>query len=81
MNMIFTFTGVGKSSCVYLACHGEPLRKVSWTIGCGVEVCLHEYREGTSSQQTFFVEMWDIGGNNSHKNARHVFYNPVHGLY
>lgn len=54
--------------------------KSSWTIGCSVEVKLHEYREGTSSQKTYFIEFWDVGGNNSHKNARHVFFNPVHGM-
>ena len=74
-----SLTGVGKSSLVHLISHGQPLGNSSWTIGCSVDVKLHEYREGTPSQRTYFVELWDVGGNNSHKNARHVFYNPIHG--
>ncbi|XP_069179642.1 rab-like protein 3 isoform X3 [Procambarus clarkii] len=72
--------GVGKSSLVHLICHGQSLSNSSWTIGCSVEVRVHEYREGTPSQRPYFVELWDVGGSNSHKNARHVFYNPVHGI-
>lgn len=41
---------------------------------------LHEYKEGTPSQSTYFIELWDIGGSLSHKNTRGVFYNPVHGV-
>ncbi|XP_053638087.1 rab-like protein 3 isoform X2 [Cherax quadricarinatus] len=73
-------SGVGKSSLVHLICHGQCLSNSSWTIGCSVEVRVHEYREGTPSQRPYFVELWDVGGSNSHKNARHVFYNPVHGI-
>ncbi|XP_063592602.1 rab-like protein 3 [Penaeus indicus] len=73
-------SGVGKSSLVHLICHGQALSNSSWTIGCSVEVRVHEYREGTPSQRPYFVELWDVGGSNSHKNARHVFYNPVHGI-
>ncbi|KAK7080440.1 Rab-like protein 3 [Halocaridina rubra] len=73
-------SGVGKTSLVHLICHGTALSNSSWTIGCSVEVRIHEYREGTPSQRQYFVELWDVGGNNSHKNARHVFYNQVHGI-
>ncbi|KAK3870490.1 hypothetical protein Pcinc_024283 [Petrolisthes cinctipes] len=73
-------SGVGKSSLVHLMCHGEALSNSSWTIGCSIEVRVHEYREGTPSQKPYFIELWDVGGSNSHKNARHVFYNPVHGI-
>ena len=64
---------------MHLISHGQPLINSSWTIGCSVDVRLHEYREGTPSQRAYFIELWDVGGNNSHKNARHVFYNPIHG--
>ncbi|XP_037519878.1 rab-like protein 3 isoform X1 [Rhipicephalus sanguineus] len=73
-------SGVGKSSAVHLLCHNRPLANASWTIGCNVEVKLHEYREGTASQKTYFVELWDIGGSSSHSSARAVFYNSFHGL-
>lgn len=73
-------SGVGKTSFVHLAAHGEPLKSPSWTVGCSVEVKLHEYKEGTPEQTTYFIEFWDIGGSNNHRNARHVFYNPCHGI-
>ena len=38
------------------------------------KVKLHEYLEGTQNQKTFFVELWDIGGSHSQRNARHVFF-------
>ncbi|CAH1107189.1 unnamed protein product [Psylliodes chrysocephalus] len=72
-------SGVGKTSFVHLAAHNEPLRSPSWTVGCSVEVKLHEYKEGMKEQKTFFIEFWDIGGSHSHRNSRPVFYNPCHG--
>ncbi|CAH0550006.1 unnamed protein product [Brassicogethes aeneus] len=73
-------SGVGKTSFVHLAAHNKPLKSPSWTVGCSVEVKLHEFKEGTKEQKTFFVELWDVGGSNNHRNARQVFYNPCHGL-
>ncbi|VEN48307.1 unnamed protein product [Callosobruchus maculatus] len=72
-------TGVGKTSFVNLAAHNEPLRSPSWTVGCSVEIKLHEYKAGTKDQKTYFVEFWDVGGSQIHKNARSVFYHPCHG--
>jgi Rab-like protein 3 len=43
-------------------------------------VKLHEYKEDTSYQKTFFVEFFDIGGSLSHKLARNVFYNQLNGI-
>ncbi|XP_060518988.1 rab-like protein 3 [Cylas formicarius] len=77
--MVLGDSGVGKSSFVHLAAHNEPIKSPSWTIGCSVEVKLHEFKEGTKEQKTFFIEFWDVGGSNNHRNARHVFYNPCHG--
>jgi Rab-like protein 3 len=53
---------------------------LSWTIGCNIEVKLHEYKEDTQQQKTFFVEFFDIGGSLSHKLARNVFYQQVNGI-
>ncbi|XP_044749514.1 rab-like protein 3 [Coccinella septempunctata] len=78
--MVLGDSGVGKTSLVNLIAHNEPLKSPSWTIGCSVEVKLHEYKEGTRDQKTYFIEMWDIGGNNIGRNERHVFYNPCHGI-
>ncbi|XP_055702098.1 rab-like protein 3 [Phlebotomus papatasi] len=73
-------SGVGKTSLTHLIAHSEPLTSPGWTVGCSVEVKLHEYKEGTPQQKTFFVELWDIGGSVSHKNTRGVFYTPTHGV-
>ncbi|XP_034248605.1 rab-like protein 3 [Thrips palmi] len=73
-------SGVGKSSLVQLICHGQTISNPSWTVGCSVEMKLHEYREGTQNQKTYFVELWDVGGSSSHRNTRSVFYNPTHGI-
>lgn len=78
--MVLGDSGVGKTSFVSLAAHGEPIKSPSWTIGCSVEVKLHEYKEGTPEQTTYFVELWDVGGSSNHQNTRHVFYNPCHGV-
>ncbi|XP_030753842.1 rab-like protein 3 [Sitophilus oryzae] len=77
--MVLGDSGVGKTSFVHLASHNEPIKSPSWTIGCSVEVKLHEFKEGTKEQKTFFVEFWDVGGSNNHRNTRQVFYNPCHG--
>lgn len=74
-------SGVGKTSLVHLICHSEPINNPSWTVGCSVEVKLHEYKEGTPHQKTYFIELWDVGGSSSHRNTRCVFYNPVHGEF
>jgi len=74
-------SGVGKSSLIQTLCHpGQPVITPSWTIGGSVDVKLHEYREGTSAQKTYFVELWDIGGSSGHRNTRSVFYTPAHGI-
>ncbi|GFR62063.1 rab-like protein 3 [Elysia marginata] len=73
-------SGVGKTSLVHLICHDELCRAPSATIGCSVEVKLHEYRAGTPAERDFFVELWDIGGAASHANSRSIFYHQVHGI-
>ncbi|GJQ84409.1 hypothetical protein Trydic_g3884 [Trypoxylus dichotomus] len=73
-------SGVGKTSFVHLVANNEPVRAPAWTVGCSVEVKLHEYKEGTPEQVTYFIELWDVGGSRNHRNTRHVFYNPCHGV-
>lgn len=73
-------TGVGKTSLTHLIANNEALTAPGWTVGCAVEVKLHEYKEGTPSQRTHFVELWDVGGSISHRNTRGVFYQSVHGI-
>ncbi|XP_011872983.1 PREDICTED: rab-like protein 3 [Vollenhovia emeryi] len=73
-------SGVGKTSLTHLICQQQPIGNPSWTIGCSVEVKLHEYKEGTPNQRRYFVELWDVGGSQSHQNTRSVFYNPTNGI-
>lgn len=73
-------SGVGKTSLTHLICQQHPIGNPSWTVGCSVEVKLHEYKEGTPNQRRYFVELWDIGGSQNHKNTRSVFYNPTNGI-
>ena len=73
-------SGVGKTSLVYLIAKGEPLTSITYTIGASIEVKLHEYKEGTPSQKTFWIELFDIGGSHGHRNSRHVFYNNYQGI-
>lgn len=75
-----TLPGVGKTSLTHLIANNEALTSPGWTVGCAVEVKLHEYKEGTTAQRTYFIELWDVGGSISHKNTRGVFYNSVHGI-
>jgi Rab-like protein 3 len=70
---------VGKTSLVGLIAQIESSTS-NWTVGASVEVKLHEYKEGTAAQKTFFIELWDIGGSISHQNTRSVFYQPTHGI-
>ncbi|XP_052241140.1 rab-like protein 3 isoform X2 [Dreissena polymorpha] len=73
-------SGVGKTSLVHLICHNEPTNNPGWTIGCSVDVKLHEYKAGTAAEKTFFIELWDIGGCTSHQDCRSMFYTNVHGI-
>uniref|UniRef100_A0A0K8TTI6 Rab-like protein 3 n=1 Tax=Tabanus bromius TaxID=304241 RepID=A0A0K8TTI6_TABBR len=73
-------SGVGKTCLTHLIAHNEALTRPGWTVGCSVEVKLHEYKEGTPMQNTFFIELWDVGGSLSHKNTRGVFYYPTNGI-
>jgi len=73
-------SGVGKSSLVHLISCSKPLTQISYTVGAAIEVKLHEYREGTPAQKTFWIELCDVGGSHSHRNSRHVFYSNYHGI-
>lgn len=60
--------------------HNQALTSPGWTVGCSVEVRLHDYKEGTPQQSPYFIEFWDVGGSISHKNTRNTFFNPTHGI-
>uniref|UniRef100_A0A9J8A8X6 Rab-like protein 3 n=1 Tax=Cyprinus carpio carpio TaxID=630221 RepID=A0A9J8A8X6_CYPCA len=77
-------SGVGKSSLVHLLCQNQVLGNPSWTVGCSVDVRVHDYREGTPEEKTYYIELWDVGGSvgsaSSVKSTRAVFYNSVNGI-
>lgn len=64
-------SGVGKSSLIYLICHSATLSSAQWTIGCSIDVKLHD---------NYFLEFWDIGGSRNHKIARSFLYQGYHGV-
>lgn len=64
-------SGVGKSSLIHLLCHSSVLSSAQWTIGCSIDVRLHD---------NHFLEFWDIGGSRSHKIARSFLYQDYHGI-
>lgn len=64
-------SGVGKSSLIHLICHSAVLNSAQWTIGCSIEVKLHD---------NHFLEFWDIGGSRNHKIARSFLYQDYHGI-
>ncbi|MBZ3886430.1 Homogentisate 1,2-dioxygenase [Sciurus carolinensis] len=77
-------SGVGKSSLVHLLCQNQVLGNPSWTVGCSVDVRVHDYKEGTPEERTYYIELWDVGGSvgsaSSVKSTRAVFYNSVNGI-
>lgn len=44
---------------------------------------VHDYKEGTPEEKTYYIEFWDVGGSvgsaSSVKSTRAVFYNSVNG--
>lgn len=70
----------GKSTFVNLIANNEVSNSINTTIGCQVEVKLHEYKEDTIQQKQFFIEFFDVGGSMSTKNARNVFYQQTNGI-
>jgi len=45
---------------------------------------VHDYKEGTPEEKTYYIELWDVGGSvgsaSSVKSTRAVFYNSVNGI-
>jgi Rab-like protein 3 len=73
-------SGVGKSCLVNLICNQNQKSNSSWTIGCSIDVRAHEFAEGTPKQKTFYLELWDVGGNKTHSVARHIFFSQFQAM-
>ncbi|KAF1443961.1 Rab-like protein 3, partial [Eudyptula minor] len=45
---------------------------------------IHDYKEGTPEEKTYYIELWDVGGSvgcaTSVKSTRAVFYNLLNGI-
>ena len=78
--LILGDSGVGKSSLLELLCHGQAVGNPQWTIGCSIDVKLHQYKEGTAAQRTCYIELWEVGGSRSHAIARKIFFNSFDGI-
>ncbi|XP_077297794.1 rab-like protein 3 [Arctopsyche grandis] len=72
-------SGVGKTALADRI-SSIGMKFFTWTIGCSVSVKLHTYKQGTPEQNTYFIELYDIGGSNHHKESRSVFYQSTHGI-
>lgn len=71
-------SGVGKTSLVHLLT-GQPAKNPGWTVGCTVEVLLHDYAAGTAQEEAYFVELWDLGGSKTLQSIRKLFMSGTHG--
>ena len=76
---VINILGVGKSTLVNLICHNNVVESPAWTVGVALDVKLHVYREPTPNQRSYWVELWDVGGNNSHSNTRKCLYSGFNG--
>ncbi|VDM21524.1 unnamed protein product [Wuchereria bancrofti] len=51
----------------------------SSTVGCAVSVIAHQYRAGSTDEQTELIELWDIGGSTVHQKASVNFFEGATG--
>uniref|UniRef100_A0AAF5PGF5 J domain-containing protein n=1 Tax=Wuchereria bancrofti TaxID=6293 RepID=A0AAF5PGF5_WUCBA len=71
-------SGVGKSSFVNAVCNRHDIIPSS-TVGCAVSVIAHQYRAGSTDEQTELIELWDIGGSTVHQKASVNFFEGATG--
>lgn len=41
---------------------------------------MHLYKAGTPEERACFVELWDVGGSQFHRNSRRIFYQNADGI-
>jgi Rab-like protein 3 len=73
-------TGVGKTSLAHVLCHGDVLSSPVWTVGCSVDIKIHDYGRSLNTSSSYFLELWDIGGSPTHASGRPVFYQQTNGI-
>uniref|UniRef100_A0A914CRW5 J domain-containing protein n=1 Tax=Acrobeloides nanus TaxID=290746 RepID=A0A914CRW5_9BILA len=73
-------SGVGKSTFVNNLA-GKYDQIPTSTIGCNVQVFMHQYAAGTPKECFEIVELWDVSGSNVHrKTAANVFFDGAQGV-
>ena len=73
-------SGVGKSSFISGIVNQSPLNHPSSTIGCSVEVLEYSYTGHHGQHREVFLEFWEIGGAQGHRDSRSIFYTNPNGL-
>lgn len=77
--LFFGDSGVGKSTLINTLSGNSNSRPQS-TIGCAIQILTHKYAVGTPKEDLEFIELFDIGGWNSHRNAVSVYFENVSGV-
>jgi Rab-like protein 3 len=74
-------SGVGKSLLTSILTDKNGRKnECKWTIGANTEIMIHSYKAGTLEEALYCCEIWDISGNQAHRNSRNVFYRDYHAL-
>ena len=74
-------SGVGKSLLTSILTENNGSKnQCKWTIGANTEIAMHCYRQGTADEAIYCCELWDVSGNQAHRNSRNVFYRDFHAL-
>mmetsp|Transcript_19009 Transcript_19009/g.26594 ORF Transcript_19009/g.26594 Transcript_19009/m.26594 type:complete len:262 (-) Transcript_19009:536-1321(-) len=68
-------SGTGKTSLVNLICKERTLQNPTSTVGCNLEVKLHDQID-----KQYFVEFFDIGAKSKYENSRNIFYPQTNGV-
>ncbi|KRZ09456.1 Rab-like protein 3 [Trichinella zimbabwensis] len=58
---------------------GSPTADPPETLGCSVDVTLHQYAPSVE-KQLYFIELWDISGSSCYEDIRKMFYYNVDGI-
>jgi len=73
-------SGVGKSSLINGIVKQVPHYHPHSTIGCSVEVLEFSYTGHQGHHRDVFLEFWEVGGAQGHRDSRSIFYSNPNGL-
>ena len=66
--------GVGKTALLHRLCTGEFSENVGWTTGCDTHVLRYE---SSMQHSPVYLEFIDVGGHDTYKITRSLFYNDM----